>query len=138
MKNEKDNTKKVRRVFLIGNGCFSNGDKPIIRALKFSEDLNSNYFLPDATKIGHMHALSCLAAEERAWFVILAQAVKRKWNPPELINGEDSSILLIQHLSKAASFRKILGQSYNEDDEIKWKKTCHDFLVGEGSVLDKK
>ncbi len=69
MRNNKDIAKK--QVFLIGNGCVENGSKPLERALKFSEDYNSNYFLPDVTKLGPMHALSCLAAEERQWFIQL-------------------------------------------------------------------
>ncbi len=130
MRNNKDIAKK--RVFLIGNGCIENGSEPLEQALKFSEDYNSNYFLPDATKLGPMHALSCLAAEEREWFARIALVSKGKWIPPKMPDGEDLIIVLLHHLSKAMSFRKIMGKSYNDNYAIKWRKSCHDFLESEG------
>ncbi len=135
MRNE--NEKKIRRVFLIGNGCFLNGNKPLERALNFSEDYSSNYFLPDATKVGSMHALSCLAAEERAWLQQIILTAKKKYHPPKIPNGEDPHIRLLHHLAKAMSFRLIMGKSYNDDYEIEWRKSCHDFLVDKGLYDDK-
>lgn len=132
----KNNKKKIRRVFLIGDGCFWNGDKPLKRALKFVEDLNSNYFLPDATKLTPMHALSCLAAEERAWLIQLHQITKRSYVPPRLPNNEDPFSTLLQRLSVASSFRKIMEKSYNEDNTIAWKKICYDFLISKGLYED--
>lgn len=132
----KCNGKEIRRVFLVGNGCFDNGSKPLERAFEFSEDKKSNYFLPDSTKLEPMHALSCLAAEERQWFIQLMHAFKGEWTLPKLPNGEDPYVAIAQHLAGASSFRIIMGKAYNDYCDIKWKRKCHDFLKKKGLYED--
>jgi len=124
---------KIKKLFIIGNGCVENGCDPLIGLLKDCEKHQTNSFLFDPTKLTPMHALSCLAAEERLFFNILYSSYKRvtdgntRYNSVK-INGVPGSLKAMSIVAAAASFRMELAKRYQSGSSIKWRSSVHNVL----------
>ena len=98
---------KIKKLFIIGNGCIENGCDPLIRLLNDCEEHQTDSFSFDSRKLTPMHALSCLAAEERLFFNMLYSSYKRVSNGstrfhPIKINGEPGSLKALSIVADVA------------------------------------
>ncbi len=131
------NENKIKKLFVIGNGCIENGTNPLETLITECENLNTNVFRINATKIDPMHALSCLAAEERMFLnILLASLLTNSSNghyyTPPTIDNKPGFLKALGAMGSCASFRLEMGRRYLEDKNIKVKDKAKEILANLG------
>ncbi len=112
------NNKKIKKLFIVGNGCIENGTDCLKKLITECEDLNTRVFRCNATKLSPMHSLSCLAAEERQFLAILASSLNERegnpiYNAPK-VDNKPGALHALALIASSASFRLEMGKRYEE------------------------